>query len=239
MAIQHRLVEYTDGDTLLEGYLAYDDTVSGSRPCIIIAHTWAGRSEFECKQADKLARLGYVGFALDMYGKGVLGNGPEENEVLMTPFMEDRPALQQRMAAALATAGQQPEVDAAKMASMGYCFGGLCSLDLARTSSSILGAVSFHGLFLAPGNTEGNKVSAKVLCLHGNDDPMVPVDSVIGLEKELTEAGADWQIHAYGNTLHAFTNTDAASPEMGMAYSATADRRSWTSLVNFLEEVFE
>ncbi|HDY83616.1 MAG TPA: carboxymethylenebutenolidase [Halieaceae bacterium] len=239
MAIQHRLVEYTDGDTLLEGYLAYDDTVSGSRPCIIIAHTWAGRSEFECKQADKLARLGYVGFALDMYGKGVLGNGPEENEVLMTPFMEDRPALQQRMAAALATAGQQPEVDAAKMASMGYCFGGLCSLDLARTSSSILGAVSFHGLFLPPGNTEGNKVSAKVLCLHGNDDPMVPVDSVIGLEKELTEAGADWQIHAYGNTLHAFTNTDAASPEMGMAYSATADRRSWTSLVNFLEEVFE
>ncbi|OUS12278.1 carboxymethylenebutenolidase [Gammaproteobacteria bacterium 53_120_T64] len=239
MAIQHRLVEYTDGDTLLEGYLAYDDAISGPRPCIIIAHTWAGRSDFECQQADKLAALGYVGFALDMYGKGVLGSGPDENSALMTPFMEDRPALQQRMAAALATASQQAEADASKMASMGYCFGGLCSLDLARTSTYILGAASFHGLFLAPGNTEGNKVSAKVLCLHGNDDPMVPVDSVIALEKELSEAGADWQIHAYGNTLHAFTNPAAASPEMGMAYNAAADRRSWASLVNFLEEVFE
>ncbi len=239
MAHQHRFVEYTDGDTLLEGYLAYDDAISGPRPCVIIAHTWAGRSDFECQQADKLAALGYVGFALDMYGKGVLGSGPDENTALMTPFMEDRPVLQQRMAAALATASQQPEADAAKMASMGYCFGGLCSLDLARTSSSILGAVSFHGLFLAPGNTEGNKITAKVLCLHGNDDPMVPVDSVIALDKELTAAGADWQVHAYGNTLHAFTNPAAASPELGMAYNAAADRRSWASLVSFLEEIFE
>ncbi|MDF1833093.1 MAG: dienelactone hydrolase family protein [Porticoccaceae bacterium] len=239
MAIQHRLVEYTDGDTLLEGYLAYDDAISGPRPCVIIAHTWAGRSDFECTQADKLAALGYVGFALDMYGKGILGSNPDENGALMTPLMENRPALQQRMAAALATASQQPEADATKMASMGYCFGGLCSLDLARTNRDILGAVSFHGLFMAPGNTEGNKVSAKVLCLHGHEDPMVPVESVIELEKELTAADADWQIHAYGKTLHAFTNPAAASPEMGMAYSPTAQRRSWASLVNFLEEVFE
>ena len=239
MTIQTRTIDYQDGDIDLQGYLAWDDAVEGKRPGVMIAHAWAGRSDFECQQADKLAALGYVGFALDMYGKGVLGSGPDENTALMTPFMEDRPALQRRMAAALATASQQAEADAAKMASMGYCFGGLCSLDLARTSGDILGAVSFHGLFLAPGNTEGNKVSAKVLCLHGNDDPMVPVDSVIALDKELTAAGADWQIHAYGNTLHAFTNPAAASPEMGMAYNAAADRRSWTSLVNFLEEVFE
>lgn len=238
MTIQHRLVEYRDGDTLLEGYMAYDDAIIGPRPGIIIAHTWAGRSDFECQRADKLAALGYVGFALDMYGKGILGSSPEENGALMTPFMKDRAALQERMAAALTAASKQAEVDTAKMASMGYCFGGLCSLDLARTSKDILGAVSFHGLFLPPGNTEGNKISAKVLCLHGNDDPMVPVDAVVALEKELTEAGADWQIHAYGNTLHAFTNPAAASPEMGMQYSATANRRSWASLVDFLGEIF-
>ncbi len=239
MAIQHRLVEYTDGDTLLEGYLAYDDSISGARPCVIIAHSWAGRTEFECEKAEKLAALGYVGFALDMYGKGVRGNSPEENGPLMQPFMDKRAALQQRMAKALAVAAQQAEVDAEKMASMGFCFGGLCALDLARTGANIVGAVSFHGLFLAPGNTEGNKIKAKVLCLHGNDDPMVQSDAVLALQAEMSEAGVDWQIHAYGNTLHAFTNPAANMPAMGMQYDANADRRSWASLLNFLEEVFE
>ena len=239
MAIQHRLVEYKDGDTLLEGYLAYDDAISGPRPCVIIGHTWAGRSDFECERAEKLAGYGYVTFALDMYGKGKGGDDPEENAALMQPFMDDRTVLQQRMAAALAIASQQPETDTSKMASMGYCFGGLCSLDLARTNNEILAAISFHGLFNAPGNTEGNKITARVLCLHGNDDPMVPTDSVIALQEELSKAGADWQIHAYGNTAHAFTKPSAASPEMGMVYSPTADRRSWASLINFLEEVFE
>ena len=239
MAIQHRLVEYTDGDTLLEGYLAYDDSISGPRPCVIIAHAWAGRTEFECEKTEKLAALGYVGFALDMYGKGVRGNSPEENGPLMQPFMENRPALQQRMTKALYVAGQQAEVNAEKIASMGFCFGGLCSLDLARTGADIVGAISFHGLFLAPGNTEGNKIKAKVLCLHGNDDPMVENDAVAALHNELTTAGVDWQIHAYGNTLHSFTNPEANMPDMGMQYNANADRRSWASLLNFLDEIFE
>jgi len=239
MAIQHRLIEYRDGDTLLEGYLAYDDAVQGPRPCVIIGHTWAGRSDFENQRAEKLAGYGYVTFALDMYGKGKGGDDPTENAALMQPFLDDRSVLQQRMEAALAAASEQPETDTSKIASMGYCFGGLCSLDLARTNTDILAAISFHGLFNPPGNTEGNKITAKVLCLHGNDDPMVPTDSVIALQEELSEAGADWQIHAYGNTSHAFSKPSANSPEMGMMYSATADRRSWTSLINFLEEAFE
>ncbi|MBL4583436.1 MAG: dienelactone hydrolase family protein [Pseudomonadales bacterium] len=239
MAIQHRLVEYYDGDTLLEGYLAFDDAIQGQRPCVIIGHTWAGRSDFECERANKLAEYGYVTFALDMYGKGQGGADPKQNAALMQPFLDERSSLQLRMAAALSIASEQPETDRKKIASMGYCFGGLCSLDLARTNTDILAAISFHGLFNPPGNTEGNAITAKILCLHGNDDPMVPTDSVIALQQELSNVGADWQIHAYGNTTHAFSKPSANSPEMGMMYSAVADKRSWAALINFLEEVFE
>lgn len=239
MAVQHRLVEYHDGDTLLQGYLAYDDAISTPRPGVIIAHAWAGRSEFECEKARLLAEQGYVGFALDMYGKGVLGSNPEENGALMQPFMEDRTLLQRRMSLALETAKSQAETDAGKMAAMGFCFGGLCSLDLARIGGDIVGAVSFHGLFLPPGNTEGHKISAKVLCLHGHDDPMVQPDAVLGLQQEMTEAGADWQVHSYGHTMHSFTNPAANMPEMGTVYEPRAARRSWQSLTHFLEEIFE
>ena len=121
---------------------------------------------------------------------------------------------------------------------MGYCFGGLCVLDLARTGADILGAISLHGLFTAPGNTAANKITAKILALHGHDDPMVPVESVVALETELTEAGADWQIHIYGHTTHAFTNPHANDPGFGTVYHPQADMRAWRSLQNFLEEIF-
>ncbi len=239
MTIQHRNIEYRDGDTVLQGYIAYDDSAAAPRPAIAIAHTWQGRSDFECDKATQLAKLGYVGFAIDMYGKGILGSGPEENGRLMQPFMENRASLQRRITAAIETMSAQPEVDAAKIAAMGFCFGGLCVLDLVRTGIDILGAVSFHGLFVPPNNISGQPIKAKVLCLHGHDDPMVPVESVNALATELTAAGADWQIHAYGNTVHAFTNPAANFPDMGAVYNASADRRSWRSLVNFLEEIFE
>ena len=238
MSIQHRLVEYNDGDTLLEGYLAYDDKYQTPRPGIIIAHTWWGRSPLECRRADQLAELGYVGFALDMYGKGLLGTSPEENSRLMQPLMDNRAALQQRMAKALEVARVQPEVDADKMAVMGYCLGGLCALDLARTGADLKGAISFHGLFDAPDNIATPDFKASILCLDGHNDPMTTNDKVVALQKELTDAGADWQLHTYGNTLHGFTNPDANMPEMGIKYNAVADRRSWQALENFLAEVF-
>lgn len=237
MPIQTRLVEYQQGDQLLEGFLAWDDSITGPRPAVAIAHAWGGRSEFEQDKAVKLAELGFVGFALDMYGKGIRGSSTEENVALMTPLMEDRPLLQQRMAAAVATLRGQPEVAPAKVAVMGYCFGGLCALDLARTGSDVRGVVSFHGLFNAPGNTIGNRIEAKVLCLHGYADPMAEPASMLALATELTEAGADWQVHAYGNTVHAFTNPAAGDAAMGTVYNASADHRSWTALLNFLGEV--
>ncbi|SMF94674.1 Dienelactone hydrolase [Methylomagnum ishizawai] len=239
MAIQTRTVDYTHADTALEGFFAYDNRRAQPLPAVLIAHAWAGREEFVCDKARKLAELGYAAFALDMYGKGVLGSGPEENAQLMQPFVQDRVLLQSRITAALDTLRLQPEVDARRIAAMGFCFGGLCVLDLARTGADLRGVVSFHGLFIPPGNTGNNKIKAKVLALHGFDDPMVKPEQMVALGHELTQAGADWQIHAYGHTVHAFTNPRANDPGFGTVYQETADRRSWESLKDFLAEVLK
>ncbi len=234
--IRERTVEYNHGGTVLEGFLAYDDSKPGPLPGVLISHAWAGREDFECQKARDLAALGYAAFALDLYGKGVLGSGPEENTQLMQPFLEDRPMLQDRLTLSLGTFSSQPEVDAGRIVAMGFCFGGLCVLDMARIGAAVQGVASFHGLFNPPGNTAGNKISAKVLVLHGHLDPMVPVSAVNDLENELIEAGADWQIHVYGSAMHAFTYPPANAPDMGAVYHADTDRRSWKTLLNFLEE---
>ena len=236
MAIQTRLIEYTHGDLVLEGLLAWDDAVSGARPALAVSHAWGGRSDFENNKAIALAELGYVGFAIDMYGKGKSGSSVEECTALMTPVVSDRPLLQERINTAITVLREQPEVDAAKVGAVGFCFGGLCVLDLARSGADVLGVVSFHGLLNGPGNTQA--VSAKVLCLHGYSDPMANPDSLLEFGQEMTDAGADWQVHAYGNTLHAFTNPEANDPELGMVYSELADKRSWIAMQSFLEEVF-
>lgn len=238
MAIVSNTVIYLDGDVVLEAFFAVDDALSGRRPTVLINHTWAGRDDFVAEKAKKLAALGYVGFAVDMYGKGILGSNPEQNMQLMQPFMTDRAMLQKRMQAALAAVKLMPWVDDSKIAAIGFCFGGLCSLDLARTGADIKGVVSFHGLLAAPGNTEGNAVKAKILALHGRDDPLVPLEQRLAFEQEMTEAGADWQLHTYGHTMHAFTNPLANAPESGMVYRPTADRRSWMAMQNFLAEIF-
>lgn len=238
MSLQHRLIDYRDGDTALEGRLVWDDGFTGPRPGILVSHAWGGRSDYEDSKADGLAGLGYAAFALDLYGKGVRGSTPEENGALMQPFLEDRRMLQQRLLVSLAALREQPEADTNKTAAVGFCFGGLCVLDIARTGENVAGVVSIHGLFGAPGNTTDNAITAKVLVLHGWDDPMAPPDDVNSLAGELSGMGADWQLHAYGNTMHAFTNPAANNRDMGTVYDATADRRSWQAMTNFLEEVF-
>lgn len=242
MTIRTQTVEYRDGDRLLEGFKCWDGAASGSRrgvrPGVLVTHAWRGRSAFEERKARQLAELGYVGFALDLYGKGVLGKSVEENRALMKPFMDDRALLQRRMQLAVAEIRAQKEVDERHVAAIGYCFGGLCVLDLARTGCDVDGVVSFHGLFVSPGNTAGNRISAKVLAMHGWEDPMATPEHLAGLGNELTMMGADWQIHAYGNAMHAFTNPDANDPDFGTVYNEDADRRSWQSMQAFLSEIF-
>lgn len=239
MAIVSNTVGYTDGDVLLEAFFAFDDSFSDRRPAVLINHAWGGRDDFVAEKAKKLAALGYFGFAVDMYGKGILGSSPEQNAKLMQPLMDDRAMLQQRMKAALYAVRLLPWVDDSKIAAIGFCFGGLCSLDLARTGADLKGVVSFHGLLGAPDNTKSIAIKAKILALHGHDDPLVPVEQVIAFEQEMTKAGADWQLHTYGNTMHAFTNPVANDPAFGTVYQSDADRRSWIAMENFLSEVFD
>lgn len=236
MTIRTDLIEYVHDGTTLAGYLAWDDSISGARPGILVSHAWAGRSQFENSKAEDLAKLGYAGFALDLYGKGVLGAGPDENAKLMQPFLDDRVRLSKRLAASHDTMCSADVVDKAQTAIMGYCFGGLCALDAARTGLPVHGAISLHGLFAAMGTTQ--KIKAKVLALHGWDDPMAPPEAVMEFSKEMTAAQADWQLHAYGNTMHAFTNPQANNADMGTVYDADADRRSWIAVQNFLAELF-
>lgn len=236
MAIETRRLDYTDGPTNLCGQLAWDPSIPEPVPGVLVVHTWAGCGDFERRKAISLAKLGYVALAVDMYGNGIVGSGPDENARLMTPLLEDRALLQRRMQRALEALKGLENVDARRTAAIGFCFGGLCVLDLARTGASFRGAVSFHGLLAPPANLERLPVRAKVLALHGWDDPMAKPESVEALAAELTAAGADWQVHVYGNTMHAFTNPAASNPARGTVYDEQADRRSWRAMRDFLGE---
>ncbi|MFN3236692.1 MAG: dienelactone hydrolase family protein [Pseudomonadales bacterium] len=233
------LIEYQHGDATLEAYVAYDDSVSGPRPTVLIGHDWTGRRDYATGKADEMAALGYVGIAIDMYGKGVFGKDDDVdyNSSLMGPFATDRTLLRGRIGAALDLAKGLDVVDNARIAAMGYCFGGMCVLELARSGADVLGVISVHGIF-SPGDIGNEKITAKVLCLHGHDDPMVPPEQVLALQTELTEAGVDWQVHAYGGTSHAFTNPGANNPDFGTMFNATANDRATQSIKNFLAELF-
>jgi dienelactone hydrolase len=236
-AIETEYVDYI-GNAVFEGYMAYQAKLGSPGPCVLLAHDWSGQHETIRAQAEKLARLGYVGFALDVYGKGVRGSITGDNSALMAPLMAERLLLRQRLVAGLHAAQSHREVDAERLAVVGYCFGGLCALDLARASPrGLKGAVSFHGVLKPPNVGEQPKIRASVLILHGWEDPLAPPLDVLAIAQELTSAGADWQLHAYGHATHAFTFPGANWPERGLLYDAAADRRSWASLETFLGEV--
>jgi len=237
--MQNQKIEYQDENITLEGYLAYNSKISGKRPLILIVHDWSGCNEFAQKKAEAIAELGYVGFAIDMFGKGKLGKTKEEKSQLIKPFMENRKLLRQRIIAAFTIAQKLEIVDTQRIAVMGFCFGGLCALDLARTGANIRGAVSFHGLLGTPANITQASIKAKILALHGHDDPMVPPEQVLAFQKEMTAASADWQMHIYGNTMHAFMNPVANDPDFGTVYNKSAETRAWQAMKNFFAEIFQ
>lgn len=236
--LQTSKIEYVHGNQVLEGYCAVRDPHIGNKPAVIVAHDWSGRNEFACQKAEQLAELGYVGFALDMYGNGRLGHTKEEKSALMMPLKENRALLRQRILSAYETVKKLMFVDVHKIAVIGFCFGGLCALDLARGGADIRGVVSFHGLLDAPTDVENKKILAKVLALHGQLDPMVSSAAVAAFQHEMTAARVDWQMHIYGHTLHAFTNPQAHDTESGLVYNQLADKRAWVAAKNFLAEIF-
>lgn len=244
MTVRIRTVEYEEGGVALSGELAWDDAWTGPRPCVVIVHdAMKSLEHFEDGRAAALAGLGYAGFVLDVYGKGVHGRSFDESVALMTPFQNDRAALQRRLRAGLATAAAQPEVDGSALAAIGYCFGGLCVLDLARANAPVRGVASFHGILTPPPAEAGltapdRAIEPRVLVLHGWDDPFVPVETVPAFAREMSERRADWQLVAYGGTVHGFTKPSANQPEIGALYDAKADRRSWQALTDFLAELF-
>lgn len=209
-----------------------------ARPSIILIPTVMGVSDLELGFARQLVELGYNALVADLFGKKFRGAARDVMFGEMNRLAGDRPALRRRLLHVLEQARGIGEIQKDQIAVAGYCFGGLCALDLARSGADIAAAIAFHGLFDPPG-LPPEKIRAKVVAFHGWDDPMVPPEKVVALGRELTEAGADWQIHAYGHVAHGFTNPRASDLQIdGVRYNALAAERSWTSFINLLEEVF-
>ncbi|RSU78439.1 carboxymethylenebutenolidase [Sphingomonas sp. S-NIH.Pt3_0716] len=221
-----------------ESVAVVDDAAAGPVPGILLVPNVLGTKEADFLYAEKVAALGYAVLVADVFGQGkrTTREDPDAGRY-MNELNADRALLRERMLSGHALLKDMPAVDAARTAAIGFCFGGKCVLDLARAGADIAGGVSFHGVYEAPPFPNAT-ITAKLLVCHGWEDPIAPPEATIGLAKELTEAGCDWQIHAYGHTGHAFTDESVHMPEKGLAYSPDADRRSFRAMVNFLEELF-
>jgi dienelactone hydrolase len=234
------VVEYKQGNTTLEGYLAFDDAFSGKRPGVMVVHEWTGLGDYAKQRANQLAKLGYVAFAADIYGKGIRPNNPKDAAAQATIYRQDRPLMRDRAKAGLAVLQQNPLVDPQRIAAIGYCFGGGTVLELARSGAPVAGVVSFHGNLDTPKAEDAKNIKGKVLVLHGADDPYVPQEQVSAFAKEMDAANVDWQMVTYGETVHSFTNPEAGNdPTKGVAYNAKADRRSWGAMKQFFAELFQ
>jgi dienelactone hydrolase len=231
--------EYRDENWVAEGYVSVPRDIQSPRPCVLVGHDWSGLNDHTKATTDALAALGYVGVAVDVYGKGRRGDTLGDNGALMNPLIEDRALLLRRLRASLRAAQALDSVDAARVAIVGYCFGGLCALDLARSSpDGLVGGISTHGLLMPPSWTVAAPIRPRLLVLHGWADPMAPPDHVVAGLDALSDQGAAWELHAYGHAMHAFTFAGANFPERGIAHHPVADRRSWQATVGFLAELF-
>lgn len=237
-AIHTRTIEYRDGDTVLQGYLAWDDARSGKLSGILLVHDWMGVGPYVQRRAHQMAALGYVVFAPDIYGKTVRPTNGEEAARVASTYRSDRQLTRRRARAGLEVLASQPSVDRHRLVAMGYCFGGMVALELARDGADLRGVVSFHGGLSTPDPEMAKNIKGRVLVLHGADDPFVKPDEVLAFQDEMRQAHVDWQFVAYGGAVHAFTIKEAGNdPSKGAAYDERADHRSWEEMKRFLAEL--
>jgi dienelactone hydrolase len=237
--LRTEVIDYKHGDTQLEGYLAYDDSFAGKRPGILVVHEWWGHNAYARKRAEQLAALGYVAFALDMYGKGVLAKTPKEAGELASRFKKDRALMRARAMAGLDVLRRYPKVDPDNLGAIGYCFGGTTVLELARAGADLKGVVSFHGTLETPNPDDAKNIRCKLLVLTGADDPNVPKAQIAAFEEEMKKAHVTYKVIAYPGAVHAFTNPAAGDdPKKGVAYNKEADEKSWEAMKEFFAKVF-
>lgn len=242
-AIKGNAVEYKAGDTVLRGYLVYDDAVKTRRPGVLVVHEWWGHNEHARNSARKLAEAGYVALALDMYGDGKQANHPDQAGKFSGEVGKNLPLMRSRFEAGMKFLRKRAQVDDRRMAAIGYCFGGSVVLQMAREGENLRGVASFHGGLTTEHPARPGKVKAKVLVMNGADDPFVPAEQIAGFRKEMEGAKVDYKFVNYAGAKHSFTNPDAdangAKFNLPLAYNAKADQESWAELQSFLKNVFK
>jgi dienelactone hydrolase len=237
MAIKTESIDYAHESVALQGFIAYDDAVAAKRPGVLVCHEWWGLNDYPKRRATQIAtEMGYVAFALDMYGKGVVADNHEQAGKLMNALLSN-PQAKARVQAGLDVLRHHPRVNPDRVAAIGYCMGGSMAVHMARAGMALRGVVSFHGTLSAEKTSPG-AIKASILVCTGADDPMMPPDKLIAFEDEMGKANADWQVIVYGGARHAFTNPSADSKGLPpLKYDARADRRSWQAMKDFLAEV--
>lgn len=238
-SIETREITYTDGEVELQGYFAWDDSVSRPRAAVLIVHAWWGLGEDEKARARELAGLGYAAFALDMYGTGKITSDPNEAAQWAAPFYADRDLARSRAAAGLKVLTEQREVDPDQVAAIGYCFGGTIVVELAYSGADLAGVVSFHGNPLPAQEGDAARTQAPLLILHGAADTLVSMEDIRRFTEALKDTNVDWQLVVYSGAKHAFTTRSVDAMNIpGAAYDPAADQRSWRQMRTFFEEVF-
>lgn len=238
-AVKTETIEYQDGDTQLTGYLSYDDTIEGKRPGVIVVHEWWGLNDYAKRRAEMLAELGYVAFAIDMYGDDKVTEHAKEASGWMKQITENVDAWQQRALQGLGVLKGREQVDPERLAAIGYCFGGATVMQMAYAGADLDGVVSFHGSLPPATQAQQEKIEAAILVAHGAADSFVPAERVDAFQAALEAAGADWQMMTYGGARHGFTNPNAGEYGIeALAYDEKADRRSWALMRDFLDEIF-
>jgi dienelactone hydrolase len=236
--LKTKWIEYKHGNVVLKGYLAYNDGIKGKRPGVLVVPCFRGLKDFDQGRAEQLAKLGYIAFAIDMYG--VRPKDDQEAFALARIYGEDRPMMRSRATAGLEVLQKHKLTDAGHMAAIGYCFGGCVALELARSGADMAGIVGFHAGLDTPNPDDGKNIKGKVLILHGAEDPFVPIKQVLAFQDEMRKANVDWQMVFYGGAVHGFSMPESGTdPSKPVAYDEKADKRSWAAMKSFFTEIFK